>query len=133
LQDERRRTGRTSVRPDAGTVANARTAPAAPRIVEAIMRRSALYAFSLAACVMLLSPAAARSPVDLSVAAQALDHLRFAQGGQCWRRIGPFVTQDTAWARWRQARDGGLSVSNGVVPCWDSGSRGYCFNVFYAC
>jgi hypothetical protein len=25
-------------------------------------------------------------------------------------------------------------VSNGVVPCYDqSGTRGYCFNVFYTC
>jgi hypothetical protein len=24
-------------------------------------------------------------------------------------------------------------VSNGVVPCYDQGARGYCFNVFYSC
>ena len=57
--------------------------------------------------------------------------LRLAQ--QCWQRVGPFVTQTTAWQRWREARDEGYAVSNGVVPCYDQGTRGYCFNVFYSC
>jgi len=58
--------------------------------------------------------------------------LRLAQG-ECSRRIGPFATQDTAWARWREARAQGLSVSTGVFPCYDQGTRGYCFNVFGTC
>ena len=98
------------------------------------MRRSALYAACLTACVMHLPPAVAGSPAEITAGdrAPAQHQLRLAQG-QCWRRIGPFATQDTAWQRWRQARSSGYAVSNGVVPCWESGARGYCFNIFYAC
>lgn len=56
---------------------------------------------------------------------------RFHFVQQCAQRVGPFATQTTAWQRWRQARAQGYAVSNGVVPCYDqSGTRGYCFNVF---
>jgi hypothetical protein len=59
-------------------------------------------------------------------------HLHLAQ--QCSQRIGPFATQGTAWQRWREAQGKGYAVSNGVVSCYDqSGTRGYCFNVFYSC
>jgi hypothetical protein len=59
------------------------------------------------------------------------NHLHLAQ--QCSQRVGPFATQDTAWQRWRDAQSRGYAVSNGVVPCYDQGARGYCFNVFYSC
>ena len=98
------------------------------------MHRSALYvlcfiggAMALPAPALSLPPAGAYSQAQLPSQSQ----LHFVQ--QCSQRIGPFATQDTAWARWRQAQGSGFSVSNGVVPCWDGGSRGYCFNVFYAC
>jgi hypothetical protein len=59
--------------------------------------------------------------------------LQLVQDGECSRRIGPFATQDTAWARQRGAKQQGYSVS-GVFPCYDQdGYRGYCFNVFYRC
>jgi hypothetical protein len=58
--------------------------------------------------------------------------LQLAQLRQCSQRLGPFATQTTAWQRWREARNRGYAVSNGVVPCND-GTRGYCFNVFYPC
>ena len=48
---------------------------------------------------------------------------------ECSQRQGPFVTQSTAWQRWRAARDRGYAVSNGVVPC----DGGYCFYVYYQC
>ena len=57
------------------------------------------------------------------------NELRLAQLRQCSRQAGPFVTQTTAWQRWREARSQGYAVSNGVVPCYD----GYCFNVFFPC
>jgi hypothetical protein len=54
--------------------------------------------------------------------------------GQCWQQVGPFATQDTAWARWRAARSQGYAVSSGVFPCYgQQGGRGYCFNVYYPC
>jgi Tfp pilus assembly protein PilV len=57
------------------------------------------------------------------------ERVRVAQ--QCSQRVGPFATQDTAWARWRQAQGTGYAVSGGVFPCFDaSATRGYCFNVF---
>jgi streptogramin lyase len=63
------------------------------------------------------------------------NHLHLAQ--QCYKRVGPFATQTTAWQRWREAQAQGqaqgYAVSNGVVPCYDQGTRGYCFNVFYSC
>jgi hypothetical protein len=59
------------------------------------------------------------------------NHFHLAQ--QCWQRVGPFATQTTAWQRWREAQARGYAVSNGVVPCYDQGTRGYCFNVFYSC
>lgn len=58
---------------------------------------------------------------------------RLIQARECSQRAGPFVTQSTAWQRWREARDRGLAVSNGVVPCVGDGIRGYCFFVFYRC
>lgn len=64
---------------------------------------------------------------------------QFIQGRQCSQRVGPFATQDRAWAVWRQSRDEAnwrgpaYGVSNGVVPCWEQNSRGYCFFVFYPC
>lgn len=54
---------------------------------------------------------------------------RFIQVRECSQRQGPFVTQSTAWQRWRAARDRGYAVSNGVVPC----DGGYCFFVYYQC
>ncbi len=57
--------------------------------------------------------------------------LQFAQR-QCSQRIGPFVTQSTAWQRLRQAERQGYAVS-GVFPCYGAGGRGYCFNVFFPC
>jgi hypothetical protein len=66
------------------------------------------------------------------VAQVQLAQVQLAQG--CARRIGPFVTQDTAWQRWRQGRAQGYSLSNGIFPCNDQyGTRGYCFNVFLPC
>ena len=52
---------------------------------------------------------------------------------QCSQRVGPFATQTTAWQRRRDTQAQGYAVSNGVVPCYDQGARGYCFNVFYSC
>ena len=70
------------------------------------------------------------SPLQSVVA----DRVQLAQRQQCQKRAGPFVTQDTAWQRWRQARSQGQAVSQSVFPCYDPyGTRGYCFNVFYAC
>jgi len=80
------------------------------------MRRLLLLSALLAVCLTPL-PAAAG------------DDLRLAQN-QCAHRVGPFATQQTAWLRWQQARAAGYSVSNGVVPCWENYTRGYCFNVF---
>ncbi len=57
-----------------------------------------------------------------------------AGGGDCWTRIGPYATQDTAWERWREASAQGIEVSQGVVPCYDeTWTRGYCFNAFHPC
>jgi anti-sigma factor RsiW len=68
-------------------------------------------------------------------ATQPIMHERIplAQGRQCEQRMGPFVTQETAWQRWRQARGQGQAVSQGVVPCYGDGIRGYCFFVFRPC
>jgi len=98
------------------------------------MHRSKFVAVCLAAGVMQLSPATAgvQTASDARDPVAAPGRMQLAQR-QCWKRIGPFATQDTAWQRWREARAGGYSVSNGVVPCWEGGGRGYCFNVFYAC
>jgi hypothetical protein len=58
--------------------------------------------------------------------------LELAQMRECRQRLGPFATQTTAWQRVRQAESRGYGVS-GVFPCYESGSRGYCFNVFLPC
>jgi hypothetical protein len=61
------------------------------------------------------------------------DKLRLAQYTECSQRVGPFVTQTTAWNRWRDAQSQGYPVSNGVAPCYEGSTRGYCFFVFYRC
>lgn len=82
------------------------------------------------------APASA-GPLDGIISRQTLTWIK--TGGvnlmerECWQRIGPFVSQQTAWNRWRQAKIQGYSVSNGVFPCWENRVRGYCFNVYYAC
>jgi hypothetical protein len=76
-----------------------------------------------------IGPSADRSP---STMVREQGTVELAQGRQCQQRAGP-LTQETAWARWRQARAQGYAVSNGVVPCWDNWTRGYCFFVFYPC
>jgi hypothetical protein len=57
--------------------------------------------------------------------------LQLAQ--QCSQQVGPFATQDSAWRTLHQARAQGYAVSQGLYICYPSGSRGYCFNVFYPC
>ena len=76
----------------------------------------------------------------LALAAQLLptpalsqDRLQLAQYRECSERVGPFVTQTTAWDRWRYAQGSGYAVSNGVAPCYEGSTRGYCFFVFYRC
>ncbi len=93
-------------------------------------------------CASLLLPLAARSaapgltparpPVPIADAGQPVAEGRLQLVGQCQERVGPFVTQTTAYQRLQQAQSQGYAVS-GVFPCYDGGSRGYCFNVFYQC
>lgn len=100
------------------------------------MRRFSLYALCFLACTMQLKSQPARSQEAVNAGDQpaAVSHrLQLAQFAQCSRRLGPFATQDTAWSRWREAQGGGYAVSNGVFPCYESWSRGYCFNVVLAC
>lgn len=103
------------------------------------MDRSALCMAGVFAGVILLTPGAAlaraaanpSSQVPLRAEGTLPLAQSFAQG--CSRRIGPFATQETAWRRWREARGQGYSVSAGVFPCYDRGTRGYCFNILYRC
>jgi hypothetical protein len=97
------------------------------------MDRLTLCIAGTVVCVVLMAPPAAQSQVSRFDQGQlsAPSTLRFVQG--CSRRIGPFATQDTAWQRWRQARSQRYSLSNGIFPCNDQGTRGYCFNVFLPC
>jgi hypothetical protein len=101
-----------------------------------IMYRSTLCILCLLACALLL-PAPASSLTAAGAGDRAAqpsqDRLHFAQRRQCSQRAGPFATQTTAWARWREARARGYAVSNGVYPCYQDWVRGYCFNVFYPC
>lgn len=92
------------------------------------MKRT-LFAALLALSLPTMAGAIPQIAADPAVAKAPL-HL----AGTCQQRVGPFVTQTTAWQRWRQARNVGFSISNGVTPCYDGyGSRGYCFYVFYGC
>ncbi len=61
------------------------------------------------------------------------DQLYLAQYRECSQRAGPYATQSTAWQRWRDAESRGYPVSNGVVPCYEGSTRGYCFFVFLRC
>ena len=48
------------------------------------------------------------------------------------QQVGPFATQTTAWERYREHRDQGCEMSEGVFPCYVGDfTRGYCFNVFF--
>jgi hypothetical protein len=103
-----------------------------------------------AVCAVFLAPTMARSAAppatpetapEMTLAMTAVPSGDAAQplpeGGvefvqQCQQRVGPFVTQSTAYQRLQQAQSQGYGVS-GVFPCYDGGGRGYCFNVFYSC
>ena len=95
------------------------------------MNRFGLGIAGTVACAALMAPPAAQSQVSRFDQLSAGSTLRLVQG--CSRRIGPFATQDTAWQRWRQGRAQGYALSNGIFPCYDQGTRGYCFNVFLPC
>lgn len=99
-----------------------------------MLRSKSFVAFFLA-CALALLPSSTRAETDTgsyAVQSPALAApLEFAQR-QCSQRVGPFVTQSTAWQRLRQAQSQGYGVS-GVFPCYGAGGRGYCFNVFFPC
>src|SRR5262245_31971104 len=102
--------------------------------METVMHRSAFHLLCfIGGAMALATPALSLPSAGANDPALRLPQSQLRPVQQCWQRMGPFATQDTAWARWRQAQGLGLSVSNGVVPCWDGGARGYCFNVFHAC
>ena len=85
----------------------------------------------VAGTLLLLLPALAQSasmPASSARLQQRSDN-RIQRVGECRQLAGPYVTQTTAWQRWRQAQGQGYAVSNGVVPCND----GYCFYVYYSC
>lgn len=89
-------------------------------------------------CAGALPPAAAFSVTLAAPPVSTANSVRPAPSGQvervqqCQQRVGPFVTQSTAYQRLRQAQAQGYGVS-GVFPCYGGGGRGYCFNVFYPC
>ncbi len=99
-----------------------------------------------AVCAVFLSPTMARAAAPSTVpeitlamtavpsgdAVRPLSEGRVEFVQQCQQRVGPFVTQSTAYQRLQQAQGQGYGVS-GVFPCYDGGGRGYCFNVFYSC
>lgn len=89
----------------------------------------------LSVLVLLLpTPASSLTATKSGVLAPRPSQVHLAQGQQCWRRIGPFATQTTAWARWREAQSTGYAVSSGVFPCYgQQGGGGYCFNVLHPC
>lgn len=95
--------------------------------------RHVVGAFLLLAAI--LAPPSAIATLPAAAWTTPGDHpLQTVQQRECSRRAGPFVSQDTAWQKWREARSQGYAVSNGVVPCYDQyNTRGYCFFVFYRC
>ena len=99
------------------------------------MDRFALCITGAIACVVLMAPPAAQSQVSRFDQGQLSgpSTLHVAAPRRCSRQVGPFATQDTAWQRWRQARAQGYPLSNGIFPCNDRGTRGYCFNAFLPC
>jgi hypothetical protein len=96
--------------------------------------RKAIGVLCFLAGAMNLMPTSAYSQtlVDTGDLAQSPAQSRFhlAQYRQCSQEFGPFVTQSTAWQRWRNARSSGISVSRGVVPCYGGG---YCFYAYFSC
>ncbi len=78
-----------------------------------------LLVLSLGACV----PVQQQRPGVWAPPAQPI------YGRTCTRRMGPFVTQSTAFSRRNYSRRQGLRTS-GVFSC---GIRLYCYNVFVRC
>ncbi len=88
----------------------------------------------LLACALQLpsSPATAGSGLWLHAGQEFTPAVLQLAQRQCSQRMGPYVTQSTAWQRLREAQRRGYGVS-GVFPCYGTGGRGYCFNVFFPC
>jgi hypothetical protein len=101
--------------------------------LEAFMRQLKFYILCFLVCAMHLLPNSALSMNAANsndqVRLLSKNELHLAQ--QCSQRVGPFATQTTAWQRWRDAKSQGYAVSNGVVPCYDGGTSGYCFYVYF--
>ena len=74
----------------------------------------------------------ASPPTPPGAAAQAASVVP-VQGRVCSRRMGPYVTNQTAFNRRATAMRQGFRVS-GTFHCGGGGTgRGYCFRVFFAC
>jgi hypothetical protein len=90
----------------------------------------------LASTMQLMStPARSQATNDSIVRAQSPVQNQFylARYRECSQRVGPFATQTRAWHKWRVARNSGYAVSDGVVPCHEGWTRGYCFFAFHHC
>ena len=105
---------------------------------EDVMKHLKKYLLFFVVCVVPLSPISAWSVTATTVTSSdqvqsvSQNQAHIYPVGECWKRIGPFVTQSTAWQRWRQAESQGYGVS-GVFPCHGQYGRGYCFNIFFPC
>ena len=104
--------------------------------LRSLWRYKILIGLCCLGCAMYLMPTSALSVSADNVSDQGQQRsrhpLHLVQQRECSRRAGPYVTQSTALQRRRQAQSQGYGVS-GVFPCYDGGTRGYCFNVFFPC
>ena len=102
------------------------------------MKHLKLCLLSFIVCAMQMFPTSAISVTRATVTphnqVQSLsqNQIHIYSVRECSRRVGPFVTQTTAWQRLRQAEGQGYGVS-GVFPCYGEYGRGYCFNIFFRC
>ncbi len=105
--------------------------------VDTFVHQFKFYILCFLVCAMHLLVTSALSMTEANSSDQvrllSRNQSHFIQLRECSRRIGPFATQDRAWAEWRRYRSDGYSVSQGVVPCYSEYGRGYCFFVYWDC
>ena len=103
--------------------------------------RAALITLGTAVGIAVLPLAVAQSANAAIVAnpavSPATSHPNLILAGSCWRRMGPFATQDSAWRYIRALRARGYQTSGvwgvGGSIAYSYSSRKYYFRVFHRC
>jgi len=99
--------------------------------------RAALVALGIAVLPLMVAQSANAAIAANPGVSPTTSHPNLILAGTCWKRMGPFATQDRAWRYIRTLRARGYKTSGvwgvGGSIAYSYASRRYYFKVFYRC